>query len=109
MSALSGLAVNGAIPIGNGPIHHWSNGIPFNAAGRVVMVNGGLVTHIQNGIPFNAAGEIPYILNDPDHWSCGLPFGPLLTRQLCVNVGGVPARYSSGVPFNAAGRIVVAP
>jgi hypothetical protein len=71
------------------------------------MVNGGLVTHIQNGIPFNAAGEIPYVLDDPTRWSCGLPFGPLATRQLCVAVNGTTAGYSSGVPFTSTGRIVI--
>jgi hypothetical protein len=105
MSALAGLAVNGAILMGNGPVDHWSNGIPYNAAGRVVMVNGGLVLRMQNGIPFDADGAIPYTTDPPDHWTCGLPIGILATRHLCISISGTADHYSSGTPFAADGRV----
>lgn len=107
MSALAGLAVNGGIPFGNGPVDHWHNGIPYNAAGRVVMVNGGLVTHMQNGLPFDDSGAIPYTTDPPTRFSCGLPFGILATRHLCVAINGVTDHYSSGTPFTSDGRVVV--
>jgi hypothetical protein len=104
MSALNGLAVNGSIPTGAGPVVSWRNGLPFNAAGRLV-VTASAPDHWSGGIGFEAASAVSLAVGGtPTEWVNGVPFTG--NGHLCGDAGPVD-HWSSGVPFSVDGRIVV--
>ncbi len=103
MSALCGLAVNGAIPIGGGPIDHWHNGIPYNAAGEVATSTNS-PAHWQNGLPFTNTGLLCAAPGGTvDHWLNGLPITPF--GLIAVNAP-LADHWSSGTPFNVLGQVI---
>lgn len=106
MSALWGLAVNGSIPYGSGPVVSYRGSAPFNAAGQLVAAtSGGLTVRWLNGLPYDANGEVMFQTLDPIAGGfCGLPI--TANRHIAAGLGPV-THYSNGVPFNASGRVVI--
>jgi hypothetical protein len=101
MSALNGLAENGAIPVGSGPVVAWRNGLPFNALGELVVTTN-VPTHWSNGVGFQGSAVSALVGGVTVSWSCGLPFNA--DGKLCIDSLG-PDHWSSGTPFNAVGQV----
>lgn len=74
--------INGDVEvINNGSKSHYSNGLPFNVLGLLVIAPSAVIAYYDQGLPYSATGNP-------------------------VTGAGPATRYDQGVAFNASGEIV---
>jgi hypothetical protein len=105
VSALWGLAVNGAIPVGSGPAVAFKAGCQFNATGQLIAGNTPPLFNVNN-VPHDGAQRMSYSEGATiDHWNQGLPYTD--DGKLCVTFGDPVDHWSNGIPFSDVGRVVL--
>jgi hypothetical protein len=89
-------------------ITHYSNGLPFTAAGSLAVAYDGVVDHYHQGLPFTVAGRLAIQGAAPVRFSSGSagfvdPLGNLSGNVLAE----APDHYVHGVGYRASGACAV--
>jgi hypothetical protein len=99
--------VNQRITSTTGAITHVVDGLPFGAAGALVVTNGTLApAQVQNGWPLESDGKVAiHVGGTTTQWQNGLPLTAV--GRLCSDNTTAVSLFQNGLPLTAS-RISIA-
>ena len=97
----------GGLPAVNGTLapEYVEEGVPYDGGVLAIDLNSA-INHYSQGIPFTAAGRVAAGSGNPNYYgSGGAPFN--IAGRLCVNTVLAAEHYSASIPYASTSAISV--